>query len=210
MEFLQSASDVIILIAAVLGAIAAIWKFCINSGKGIKKTVTEAKEKEEKEFNEKVDARITEKVQPMIEQSARTLTASFSGLLDQHLPERLVEHDKETRKKYLNDRQKYLLDIKDEVILEMQERLNSVDTHDTQMIVFSEVLKELLRERILEIYRRNKPIRMLEDHEKIELRKAYESYKSIGGNSYIDGYYETMDNWEVVPDDSTHHNQVQQ
>lgn len=204
MEFLASATDIIILVAAVLVAITNIYKFFVNSGKGIKKTVDDAKEKEEKEFNAKVEAKAKEVVQPMIEQSARTLTASFSGLLDKYLPERLTEHDKETRKKYLSDRQKYLEDIKDEVILEMQERLHSVETHDMQMTVFSEVLKELLRERIMEIYRRNKPMRMLEDHEKIELRKAYESYKSIGGNSYIDGYYETMDNWDVVPDDSTH------
>jgi hypothetical protein len=129
-EFFQQASDIIILIAAVLGAIAAIWKFCINSGKGIKKTVADVREKEEREFNDKVDVRIKEKVQPMIDQSARTLTASFTGLLDKHLPDRLVEHDKETRKKYLSDRQKYLEDIRDEVILEMQERLNSVETHD--------------------------------------------------------------------------------
>jgi hypothetical protein len=41
----------------------------------------------------------------------------------------------------------------------------------------------------------------LEDHERYELRQAYASYKSIGGNSYIDGYYETMDSWATVPDE---------
>jgi hypothetical protein len=69
------------------------------------------------------------------------------------------------------------------------------------MMVFSEVLKELLRERIMEIYRRNKKTRQLEDHERFELKKAYESYKNIGGNSYIDGYYEIMEDWATVPDD---------
>jgi uncharacterized membrane protein len=59
--------DVIILIAAVLGAITAIWKFIFNSGKGIKKTVDKVTEEKEAEFNAKVDARVAEKVQPMID-----------------------------------------------------------------------------------------------------------------------------------------------
>ena len=201
MEFLASATDIIILVAAVLVAVTNIYKFFVNSGKGLKKTVTDVREKEEKEFNEKVDARIKATVGPMIEQSARTLTGSFTGLLDKHLPDRLTEHDKETRIKYLADRQQYLEDIKDEVILEMQERLNSVETHDTQMLVFSEVLKELLRERIMEIYRRNRRQRKLEDHERFELTKAYEAYKSIGGNSYIDRYYAQMEDWDTIPDE---------
>jgi hypothetical protein len=69
------------------------------------------------------------------------------------------------------------------------------------MVVFTEVLKELLRERIMEIYRRNKGKRQLEDHERYELKQAYASYKSIKGNSYIDGYYQTMEGWETVPDE---------
>lgn len=193
--------DVIILIAAVLGAITAIWKFIFNSGKGIKKTVDKVTEEKEAEFNAKVDARIAEKVQPMIDQAARTLTASFEGLLDKHLPNRLTAHDLETRQKYLADRQRYLCEIKDEVISVMQDRITAVDEHEDQMKVFTEVMKELLRERIMEIYRRNKHLRQLEDHERYELRQAYASYKSINGNSYIDGYYATMETWDTVPDE---------
>lgn len=193
--------DVIILIAAVLGAITAIWKFIFNSGKGIKKTVDKVAEEKEAEFNAKVDARVAEKVQPMIDQAARTLTASFEGLLDKHLPNRLTAHDLETRQKYLADRQRYLCEIKDEVISVMQDRITAVDEHEDQMKVFTEVMKELLRERIMEIYRRNKHLRQLEDHERYELKQAYTSYKSINGNSYIDGYYATMETWETVPDE---------
>jgi hypothetical protein len=63
------------------------------------------------------------------------------------------------------------------------------------------VLKELLRERIMLIYGRNKSRRQLEEHEKIELDRAYKQYKSILGNSYIDDYYARMKTWEVIPDD---------
>lgn len=193
--------DIIILVGAVVAAIAGIWKFILNSGKGIKKTVDKVAEEREAELISKIDKRIEEKVQPMLDQTARTLTASFEGLLDKHLPKRLDDHDAETRKKYLADRQKYLCEIKDEVVLILKDRIDAVDEHGDQMKVFSEVMKELLRERIMEIYRRNRTERQLEDHERYELRQAYSSYKSIGGNSYIDGYYETMDSWVTVPDE---------
>ena len=193
--------DIIILVGAFVVAITNIYKFVSNGGLKIKKRVDDVREREEQELQEKIDARITEKVQPMLDQTARTLTASFEGLLDKHLPKRLEQHDLETRKKYLSDRQKYLEDITNEVVFVMQERLNSVETHEEQMTVFTEVLKELLRERIMEIYRRNKQIRRLEDHERFELKTAYASYKSINGNSYIDEYYAIMEQWETVPDE---------
>lgn len=192
--------DVIILIAAVLGAITAIWKFIFNSGKGIKKKVDEVSAEKEAEFNAKIDARAKEIAQPMIDTAVRNLTSSFEGLLDKHLPERLHQHDLEVRKTYLADRQKYLCEIKDEVVTVLKDRIEAVDLHDEQMNVFTEVMKELLRERIMEIYRRNKGVRQLEDHERYELKQAYASYKSIKGNSYIDGYYETMESWATVPD----------
>jgi hypothetical protein len=49
--------DYIILIGAVVGAITVIWKFVLNSGKGIKRTVDKATEEKEAEFNAKVDER---------------------------------------------------------------------------------------------------------------------------------------------------------
>lgn len=193
--------DIIILLAAVLVAITNIYKFFSNSGKGIKKKVDEVTAEREAEFNAKVDERAKLVAQPMVDSAVRTLTASFEGLLDKHLPERLVAHDHETRRKYLEDRQRYLEEIKDEVVCVLQDRIDAVDEHDEQMVVFTEVLKELLRERIMEIYRRNKTKRQLEDHERYELKQAYTSYKSIKGNSYIDGYYQTMEGWGTVPDE---------
>lgn len=193
--------DIIILVAAVLVAITNIYKFFANSGRGIKKKVDRVTAEREADFNAKVDERVKIVAQPIVDSAARTLTASFEGLLDKHLPERLVAHDHETRRKYLEDRQRYLEEIKDEVVCVLQDRIDAVDEHDEQMIVFTEVLRELLRERIMEIYRRNKTKRELEDHERYELKQAYASYKSINGNSYIDGYYQTMEGWLTIPDE---------
>jgi hypothetical protein len=94
-----------------------------------------------------------------------------------------------------------LCEIKDEVVHVVQDRLDAVDTHEARMVVFSEVLKELLRERIMLIYGRNKASRQLEEHEKIELDRAYCLYKKMNGNSYIDEYFARMKVWKIVPDE---------
>lgn len=194
--------DVIILIGALVVAITNIWKFFSNSGKGIRKKVDEVNEEKEKEFNEKVDARAREIVTPMLEEKEKELKASFSKLLDKYLPDRLTEHDQETRQRYLSDRQRYLCEIKNEVVDTIQEQLDAVNTHETRMDIFSAILKELLRERIMLIYGRNRTRRELEEHEKIELERAYPLYKSLNGNSYIDDYFARMSTWKVIPDDN--------
>lgn len=193
--------DVVILIAAFLGAVAAIYNFFFKAGKGVKKKVDTAKEEQEKEFNKKVEERAKQIAKPMVDAAVTQLRSEFEGLLDEYLPDRLTAHDHETRAKYLADRQRYLGEIKDEVVHVMQDKINTVDTHEEQMTVFTEVLKELLRERIMAIYRRNRQLRQLEEHERLELLQAYNAYKSIKGNSYIDGYYKMMKEWEIVPDE---------
>lgn len=170
--------DVIILVGGLALAIERIYNFFKKTGKGIKQTAEEIRQREEQELNEKIDAR---------------LKVILPGILE--------KHDLEVRQKYLNDRIRYLTEIKDEVVRVMQEKLDAVELHDTQMEVFTEVLKELLRERIMAIYSRNRCRRKLEEHEKIELDRSYASYKSIHGNSYIDEFYEIMSVWDVVPDD---------
>lgn len=170
--------DVIILIGALALAIERIFNFFKKTGKGIRQTAEDIRQREEQELNEKIDARLK-----MI------------------LPGILEKHDLETRQKYLNDRIRYLTEIKDEVVRVMQNKLEAVELHDTQMEVFTEVLKELLRERIMAIYSRNRCRRELEEHERIELDRSYASYKSINGNSYIDEFYERMSSWVVIPDE---------
>ena len=190
---LQTICNFIILISATVVAITNIYKFFANSKRGLKEKVDQVKEDQEKEFNEKVDARVKVIAQPMLEEQARTLTASFGTLLDKHLPKRLEAHDEQ---KY----DQYVCDVKEEVVSDLQDKIDTVDTHEEQMNVFTEVLKELLRERIMEIYRRNRDNLMLDDHERHELNQAYRSYKLIKGNSYIDDYYAMMKEWETVPE----------
>lgn len=216
MEWLSSAGDIIILVAAVLVAITNIYKFFANGKRGISKKVKQTREQQEQAEELRVRgiiAKVQEEQKESEEQKIRDTIAKVQEeqsdanheimlqVMQQALPGALKQHDINLRDKYKCDREKYLHDITDEVISNIQNSLDTVETHETRMTVFTEVLKELLRERIMAIYGRNRTLRRLEEHEKIELERSYKSYKSINGNSYIDEYYKRMLTWEVVPDD---------
>ena len=61
--------------------------------------------------------------------------------------------------------------------------------------------KDVLREKIMAIYHKNKKDRTLTFHEKEALDQYYKDYKAINGNSYIDKYYKRMCTWTVVDTD---------
>ena len=193
---LAAICDWIILAAAVCVAVTNIWKFFSNSKRGITEKVTEVKNVQEQEEKKRVIA-ITAN---LFEEHSDELKQYVIDVVDEVLPSRFYTHDITIRDKYKSDRQKYLREIKEEVIQSIGEKLDIVDQQEGQMIVFTEVLKELLRERIMLIYGRNMQRRELEEHEKVELDRSYRSYKSIGGNNYIDEYYERMKTWKVIPD----------
>ena len=66
MELFTSVGDIIIFIAAILGAIAGIWRFCSNLGKGVKGKVDENKAKEE--ANEEQHIRdVVAKIQELVD-----------------------------------------------------------------------------------------------------------------------------------------------
>lgn len=170
--------DVIILVAAVLVAITNIYNFFANSGKGIKKKVDEVKTEQENELNARIDTR-----------------------LKIVLPDILLKHDLETREKYRADREKYLQEIKQEVVKEINTQLNSIDKIQIDIEALAESAKDVLREKIMAVYHKNKKVRKLEEHEKEALEQYYKDYKAIKGNSYIDKYYARMKAWDVIPDD---------
>ena len=61
--------------------------------------------------------------------------------------------------------------------------------------------KDVLREKIMAIYHKNKHERTLTEFEREALNQYYIDYKALGGNSYIDKYYKRMENWTVIYDD---------
>ena len=122
----------------------------------------------------------------------------IGAVLDEKLPEILHQHDLETRDKYKGDRQKYLEEIKAEVVKEIGNDLKT-NTETVEALVIS--ARDVLREKIMGIYHKNKYNRTMTEFEREALNQYYIDYKALKGNSYIDKRYNRMDKWRVIYDD---------
>ena len=130
----------------------------------------------------------------------------ISDTLDEKLPEILLEHDLETRQKYLSDRQNYLNEIKTEVLTDVKDMLDNIyalNLEQSESIkTLSQGNKDMLRQRIMDIYYTYRDEKKLPIHKKEALDELYKDYKAEGGNSYIDKYYNRMKLWEVYDDEN--------
>lgn len=124
--------------------------------------------------------------------------ARINAVLDQRLPQVLYDHDLETRDKYKSDRQNYLNEIKAEVVKEIGDDIKT-NTQTIEALVIS--AKDVLREKIMAIYHKNKYNRSMTEYERESLNQYYVDYKALNGNSYIDKRYNRMDKWRVIYDD---------
>ena len=124
--------------------------------------------------------------------------AFICRVLDEELPERFKQHDLDTRDRYKADRKRYLNEIKTEILDEVSEPIMQ-NTDDLEALKIS--AKDVLREKIMAIYHKNKRDRVLEQHEKEALDQYYKDYKKLNGNSYIDKYYGRMSKWKEIYDD---------
>ena len=131
----------------------------------------------------------------------RDFEEKVEAIVRRIMPEILLDHDHETRVKYLADRQKYLEDIKREVLGQIGNKLQSVDSLARQYTALEISAKDVLREKIVCMYENNKDTRKLRHFERRALDQYHKDYKAMGGNSYIDIIYERMCTWEVEPDD---------
>lgn len=124
--------------------------------------------------------------------------ARVMAILDEELPKRLEAHDLETRKKYLADRQQYLKEIKDEVIKTIG---GSVTQNQDDLEALKISARDVLREKIMRIYRDGRVTRTMHEDDRDALIQYYKDYKALKGNSYIDDRYDRMKKWTVVYDD---------
>lgn len=126
-------------------------------------------------------------------------------ILNKVLPDILTAHDLEIREKYKADREAYLQDIKKAVLCEIKTELAQVSQLTDQYEALAISAKDVLREKIMAIYHKNKKDRTLTCNEKEALDQYYIDYKAIKGNSYIDKYYKRMLHWAVNDDDYDEH-----
>ena len=61
--------------------------------------------------------------------------------------------------------------------------------------------RDLLRERILQIYEENKLDKVLTRSEKEALDELFNDYKRVNGNGYVKKVYERMENWIIIDED---------
>ena len=122
-------------------------------------------------------------------------------ILAKVLPEILKQHDLETRDKYKADREKYIKEAKDQVLVEIKDELIQVDLLKQQYDVLVLSAKDVLRAKIMAIYEENKKSKTLPLSKKEALEQYYIDYKALKGNSYIDKYYNRMMTWPVFDDD---------
>lgn len=165
---LSDVVDVIILLGALCAAIYKIWDF-------FAKPTTFLKSKKEQREKERI-----------------------KEVLDKELPIILKKHDLETKEKYKADRERYLQEIKEEVLGEVSDPI-AKNTDDLEALKIS--AKDVLREKIMAVYHKNKRERVLLEHEKEALVQYYKDYKKLNGNSYIDKYHARMEKWQVIYDD---------
>jgi hypothetical protein len=124
--------------------------------------------------------------------------AEIMAVLDEALPEKLKAHNLETRDKYKADRQRYLTEIKDEVIKQIG---GTIDQNAEDLEALKISAKDVLREKIMGIYHEYKAERAYPTHKKEALEQYYKDYKKLNGNSYIDKYYARMTKWQEIYED---------
>lgn len=124
--------------------------------------------------------------------------ARIGAVLDEKLPTILYNHDLETRDKYRSDRENYLREIKAAVIEEVG---GDIADNSATLEALKISAKDVLREKIMAIYHKNKYSRTMTEYEREALTQYYKDYKALGGNSYIDKRHARMDKWQVIYDE---------
>ena len=157
--------DLIILIGALCAAIYKIWDFF---AKPTSKLKSKAKQRRREEI---------------------------LAVLEEALPEKLKAHDLDTRDRYKADRQRYLNEIKDEVIKHVG---GTIDQNAEDLEALKISAKDVLREKIMAIYHEYRAERAYPTYKKEALEQYYKDYKKLNGNSYIDKYYARMSRWQEI------------
>jgi hypothetical protein len=113
------------------------------------------------------------------------LKADMESILNEILPKYLEEMSKSISK-----HEELLQEIKD-----LNEQQNE------EIIVLSEGLKDIMRQRIMEIYHLYKTKKAMPLPAREKLKELYKDYKRCHGNSYIDKYYSRMETWDTIDED---------
>lgn len=139
------------------------------------------------------------------ERQKAELKENIKETVNEVMPNLFLQHDLETREKYLSDREKYLRDICEvatkEVLSAIDDKLKNLDYVPKLIEVLDTVVtteKNTLRIEIIKIYTANRAKRSLSTLDRERLEQFYTDYKALKGNSYIDKYYNRMKKWKTL------------
>ena len=135
------------------------------------------------------------------QQQDETARKRIDEELKKELPAILLAHDLETKEKYKADRDKYLHEIKEEVIDSIENDLDAIHQLKKDVSIMADSARDVLREKIMVIYHKGKKTKSMPLHHREALKQYYKDYKAMNGNSYIDKYYARMETWETLDDD---------
>ena len=76
---------------------------------------------------------------------------------------------------------------------------NKKDT-DEQLQTITQGTKDVLRQKIMTIYRANRKNMTINIYDREALDELYKDYKAQGGNNYIDKYYHRSTSWQILRD----------
>ncbi len=160
----------------------------------IKKPAQSYRERQENDLIEKISDAIFTKLDEQLDKK-------ITNILVKKLPELLKTHDLEVRDKYKADRERYLCEIKNEVLKDIKaelEQIKILKDEYNQLIISA---KDVLREKIIKIYNDNRGTRTIPTLDRERLDQFYKDYKALKGNSYIDKYYKRTLKWQTLEDD---------
>lgn len=161
-------------------------------------------------------AKPTSKIKQKRQEEAKE---KMEALMLEVLPTYLRQRDNEVRDKYKHDKENCLQEIKETVLVEVEEILEDIklvnENQNKNMCNINEALdrldnttKDLLRQQIMEIYNDRKKTHTLPIHEKERLDELFTDYKRLGGNYYIDKYYKRMLKWAVLQTKETEEDEL--
>ena len=170
-EIINMAADWILLIGAVIVAVTNIAKFL---GHPIKF----ARNRQDKIIDERAKAVLIN----TLKNNEEKIEAEIINLIKKELP----------------DICNVSYTMTEEILPTLQEiKEINLDQNNRIEILFDSS-KDVLREKIMGIYHKNKANKSLKIYEKEALDQYYKDYKKEDGNSYIDRYYNRMCTWEII------------
>lgn len=133
--------------------------------------------------------------------SVLALLSIFSERVQSFIKRIFTKHTKEIVETDAKQNQE-INEVKSILLEFIKSQKNYHEEVNNQLNVIIESSKDMMRQRIMSYYYKGKPNHELTIYQKEAVDELYKDYKKLKGNSYIDKYYERMNNWKINYEDN--------